>query len=524
MANKYSNHIFQLIKSLTKAEKRYFKLFVARHTSSTSSPNNAQILFDLIEKMDFYDEEELLEKLKGKAFTNKFSITKARLYDTILKSLDAYYSEKSKDQLIRNELHYIEILFNKSLYKQCKKRILSAKKQAIKYNKNHLLAELILWEKSLIEKDNYQSVDSQKIEILSNEEQDILKNLTIKSELWRLKALLFQQLNKIGRARTNKEVELLKNEIGKKLNEIQISENKIGLHYLFNHIQGAYCFAIYDYASSLKSILKTIKLIEENPNEFTDEPNILISTLTNGVYLSMKNSDIDKAQELYNKLKILNKTHEENGSKDLVLKIKSSLLSLELLLVKLTCNFKRFDKISPIISEFIEDNKQEINESRLAFLYYNMAHILFVQDKFNESLKWTNSLLNDIDIDKAQEIYSFAEILNLFIHLELDNKELVNYTIKSTKRFLKTRNKLFEYETIVLKFIQKVSGYNFDKYDLEEQLENLVSILNSETKNTYENIPFEYFDCLAWAESKLKNKNLSKITKEQNVEFIGFKF
>lgn len=524
MANKYSDHVFQLIKSLSKAEKRYFKLFVTRHTSSSSSPNNAQILFDLIEKMDSYDENSLLEKLKHKAFTNKFSITKARLYDTILKSLDAYYSEKSKDQLIRNELHYIEILFNKSLYRQCKKRIQSAKKQAVKYNKNHLLAELILWEKKLIEKDNYQSVDSKKIEVLSNQEQEILKNVSIKSQLWELKALLFQQLNKIGRARTTEQVELLKNEIGKKVKEINIPEKKIGLQYLFNHIQGAYFFAIYDYDNSLKSVLETIKLIEDNPNDFSDEPNILISTLTNGVYLSMKNSDIDKAQELYNKLKILNKKHEENGSEDLVLKIKSSLFSLELLLVKLTCDFKRFDKITPVISLFIEENKQKVNESRLAFLYYNMAHILFVQDKFSESLKWTNSLLNDIDIDKAQEIYSFGEILNLFIHLELDNKELVNYTIKSTKRFLKTRNKLFEYETIVLKFIQKISGYKFDKYDMEEQLENLITTLDAQTKNTYENIPFEYFDCLAWAESKLKKKNLGQIIKEQNNEFIGFKF
>lgn len=298
MANKYSDHVFQIIKSLSKAEKRYFKLFVARHTSSSSSPNNAQVLFDLMEKMDSYNEEKLLEKLKGKAFINKFSITKARLYDTILKSLDAYYSEKSKDQLIRNELHYIEILFNKSLYKQCKKRILSAKKQAVKHNKNHLLAELILWQKRLIEKDNYQSVDSKKIEFLSNEEQDILKNVTIKSQLWELKALLFQQLNKIGRARSNEEVELIKKEIGKKLTKIHIPENEIELHYLFNHIQGAYFFAIYNYTSSLKSVLETIKLIEENPDEFSDEPNILISTLTNGVYLSMKNSDINKAQEL----------------------------------------------------------------------------------------------------------------------------------------------------------------------------------------------------------------------------------
>ncbi len=524
MANKYSDHVFQLIKSLSKAEKRYFKLFVARHTSSTSSPNNAQVLFDMMEKMDSYDEEELLSKLKNKAFTNKFSITKARLYDTILKSLDAYYSEKSKDQLIRNELHYIEILFNKSLYKQCKKRILSAKKQAVKYNKNNLLAELIIWEKQLIEKDNYQSVDASKIKSISAEEQDILKTVTIKSQLWELKSLLFQQLNKIGRARSEEEVNLLKNEIGKKVSEIKIPKNKIGLHYLFNHIQGAYFFAIYDYKSSLKSVLKTIQLIEENPNEFSDEPNILISTLTNGVYLSMKNSDIEQAQELYNKLKILYKTQEENGSKDIVLKIKSSLLSLELLLVKLTCDFKEFDKLYPVICSFIDENKQKINDSRLAFLYYNMAHILFIQDKFSESLRWTNSLLNDIDIDKAQEIYSFAEILNLFIHLELDNKELVNYTIKSTKRFLKTRNKLFEYETIVLKFIQKVSGFNFDKYDMEDQLESLVTSLNAETKSTFENIPFEYFNCLAWAESKLKKKNLSQITKEQNIEFVGFKF
>ncbi|MEN8928764.1 MAG: hypothetical protein ABF258_06710 [Flavobacteriales bacterium] len=524
MANKYSDHVFQLIKSLSKAEKRYFKLFIARHTAANAAPNNAQVLFDQMDRMETYNEENLLETLKEKAFTNKFSITKARLYDTVLKSLDAFYSEKSKDQLIRNELHYIEILFNKSLYKQCKKRIHSAKKQAIKYNKTHLLAELILWEKRLIEKDNYHSVDSKKIELLSFEEQDILKSVTLKSQLWELKALLFQKLNKIGRARTEEEILQLKNEVGTKIDEIEIPNNKIGLNYLFNHIQGAYFFAIYDYKKSLAIVLETIDLIEKNPNEFSDEPNILISTLTNGVYLAMKTSEIEKAQELYDKLKILYKKQEENGSRDLVLKIKSSLLSLQLLLIKLTCNFQEFTKIAPVITTFISDNKSKLNESRLAFLYYNLAHILFVQDEFSASLKWTNALLNDIDIDKSQEIYSFAEILNLFIHLELDNKELVNYTIKSTKRFLKTRNKLFQYETIVLKFIQKISNYKFDKYDMEEQLESLITNLRAETNNSFENIPFEYFDCVAWAESKLKKKNLSQIIKTQNEKFSTFKF
>ena len=32
MSNKVSNHLFELIKSLNKSEKRYFKLFSSRHT------------------------------------------------------------------------------------------------------------------------------------------------------------------------------------------------------------------------------------------------------------------------------------------------------------------------------------------------------------------------------------------------------------------------------------------------------------------------------------------------------------
>ena len=523
MANKYSNHLFELIKSLSKAEKRYFNLFVSRHSAS-NSPNNAQLLFDAIDKQDNYKEEEILEKLKDYPLINKFSITKARLYDTILKSLDAYYAEKSKSQLIRNEIHYIEILFNKSLYKQCAKRINSAKKQAIKYNKNHLLSQLILWEKKLIEKDNYQSIERKKIESLSHTEQNILTDIVLKSQLWEFKALLFQQLNKIGRARSLDEVQTLKSNVEEKLKLIDIPPEKIGLSYLFNHILCAYYFAIYEEGKSLQSVLTTIQIIEKNTVEFLDEPNILISELTNGVYLAMKQKEIKKAQELYDKLKILYNKSREEGSNDLVLKIKSSLMSLELLLVTQTCDFKKFDSIFPAISIFIEENKNILNDSRLAFLYYNIAHNLFIQDEFNDALKWINKLLNSINIDQAQEIYSSAEILNLFIHYELKNYELINYSLKSTKRFLKTRNKLFDYESTVLNFMQKVSNYKFDPFEIDNLLTQLLTELKEITNNPFENIPFEYFDIKNWTNSKLNNQKLSVITREQNSLFLKFKF
>ena len=523
MANKYSNHLFELIKSLSKAEKRYFKVFVNRHTASGST-NNAQILFDAIDKMTDYDESILIEQFKNSAFVNKFSITKARLYDTILKSLGAFYSEKSKDQLIRNEIHSIEILFNKSLYKQCYKKLISAKKQAVKYSKNLLLAELIDWEKKLIEKDNYQLASVKEIQELTNEVNEVLKTKTLNADLWELKAILFQKLNKIGRARTQEQVNELKLNVDSKIKSISIPDSEIELNYLFNHIQAAYYFGINDVNSSLNSVIKTINIIEVNPNKFSDEPNVLTSTLTNGVYLALKNKDTDQAQLLFTKLKKLYQTNQDSRSKDLSLKIKSSLWSIELLLVKLTCDFKQFDVLFENLKTLLEENPKKINSSRLAFLYYNIAHILFIKDEFSEALKWTNKLLNSININQSQEIYSFAEILNLFIHLELGNIELVNYSLKSTKRFLKTRDKIFDYEKAILKFLQKVTSYNFDKYEMDTELEKLVQSLKIVLKNPLENIPIEYFDCLLWAESKLKNKNLSDLMKNANQKLLHFKF
>ena len=55
MPNRSKDELFQLIKSLEKAEKRNFKLFVKRN----SAQEDLKIihLFDALDKMEQYDEE-----------------------------------------------------------------------------------------------------------------------------------------------------------------------------------------------------------------------------------------------------------------------------------------------------------------------------------------------------------------------------------------------------------------------------------------------------------------------------------
>ena len=73
MSNKASSNLHQLIKSLTKAEKRYFKVYSSRHT--IGDKNNYQMIFDAIEKQTAYDEDAILRKFKNESFINKFSFS-----------------------------------------------------------------------------------------------------------------------------------------------------------------------------------------------------------------------------------------------------------------------------------------------------------------------------------------------------------------------------------------------------------------------------------------------------------------
>ena len=74
MSSKVNNALFDLIHSLTKSEKRYFKLMSSRH--AIGGENNYIVLFDAIEKQSIYDEDKIFKTFKGEAFLNRFSITK----------------------------------------------------------------------------------------------------------------------------------------------------------------------------------------------------------------------------------------------------------------------------------------------------------------------------------------------------------------------------------------------------------------------------------------------------------------
>ncbi|MDG1780098.1 MAG: hypothetical protein P8H59_04040, partial [Flavobacteriales bacterium] len=121
----------------------------------------------------------------------------------------------------------------------------------------------------------------------------------------------------------------------------------------------------------------------------------------------------------------------------------------------------------------------------------------------NEALKWVNQLLNNIEIDKTQDIHCMGQVLNLIIHMQLGNRSLMPYAMRSTQRFLETRERVYQFETVMLKFVNNHLKAT-SKADEQKLISQLVSELEELKKDPFERPVFEYFDFLEWAKEQKK--------------------
>src|SRR5215475_13010014 len=146
MPNRSSDALFQLVKSLEKSEKRNFKLYIKRNSASEDLQSIQ--LFDALDKMDEYDEAQLLKKSKTLK-KQQLSNAKAHLYREILTSLRLIRQEYNIDIQLHEQLDYARILYNKGLYLQSLKVLDRIKELARAKNQLTFLLQILFFEKTI---------------------------------------------------------------------------------------------------------------------------------------------------------------------------------------------------------------------------------------------------------------------------------------------------------------------------------------------------------------------------------------
>src|SRR5690554_4277607 len=141
--NLEKDNLFILIKSLSQAEKRGFRLYVKRFESN----ENAKFikLFDIMDKLPSYDEQVILKK--APVTKKQLPNVKAHLYKQILISLRLIYADQNVELQLNEQIDFARILYNKGLYQQSLKLLDRAKQIANRYFLSTIILRIVELEK-----------------------------------------------------------------------------------------------------------------------------------------------------------------------------------------------------------------------------------------------------------------------------------------------------------------------------------------------------------------------------------------
>lgn len=426
------NVLFDLVKSLTKSEKRFISLHAQFHKGDKIYIK----LLEAIYKQEEYNEKLLRVEFKNEPFIKQFGVAKNYLQSFILKQLRNYHSNLKLNIICKNHLIEIEILFWKGQYKLAEKTILKARKTAQNHGFFLLLEELNYWEgrirNALLKLNkNYKTAS----EFNSKENIACYLNILDYKELITTAQLLIKESEVIrDDSEREKYLAILKNPL---LTDISLAKS-YEAKYNYFVLNSVLYKIIGKNKISADFRKKLLNFLEENPLQIEENPIHYSAAIHNMLTHHLITHDYENFNYYLGKLKTYNfKMPHERAN------VFSSLCLFELGYYSETKDYKNAIRFVEETVVKYENVKNLINTEH-QFLLNQQAALAYYQTKdFNKALKWINKNINIIFKDLRVDVKASTYILNIITHFELNNFELLPYLVKSTTLFLKS-NKLYK--------------------------------------------------------------------------------
>jgi hypothetical protein len=486
---------------MSKSEKRFFKMT----SSLQAGDKNYLKIFDVVEKQEEYNEEQVKKEFKKETFIKHLPSEKNHLYKLILKSLRSFYSDQSISSILKQEIKNVEILYNKALYKECGKFVIKAKKLASEYEKFYYMYELIAWEKKLLEEAFEEGEFSNNIDKLIEEEELVIAKLRNLAEY----QIIYSKINLIFRSggftRNESERTIVEGIADYHLikgKNTAISTRAASMCY---YIKGLCAATNRNYTDSFQFFNRTREILDNNPKIKEDSPQRYMMTILHLLRCYIDDRDFEGAQIMLDDLRALT---SQKGFKsiDISIKIVANSLIQELNLLHKLGKFSIATKVIDENDKKMLSIQDKLSKEQDLLYSYAKAYSHFGVGEYKKALSFLIEILNDNEQNLRQDIYSFTRLLNLIIHFELENYDYLEYVVKSTNRYLSKIEKDYKIEELLLKNIKKLAkaSSGVGQTEIFEKMKKEVEIL---LKNHHEQVLLEYFDVRAWINSKINKSS-----------------
>lgn len=496
MSNWGKDWLFILIKSLTRSEKRQFTLYVNRLQNNADAKFIS--LFNAMDKMEEYDEQVILkQKITSK---QQLSNLKANLYKAILASLRMNPSKKNVRIQIREQLDFATILYQKGLHKQGLKILDKAKQIALDVEEKSLALEIIELEKVIESQYITRSITGRADELIAQSNDLIIQNYYA-TKLSNLSLKFYNEMLTSGYAKSEEDKQELITRFSDQLLDIDVKvlNFREKLWYFKAHVW--LCFLIQDYHNAYKYAKLWVTLFYEHPKMIQSHP---IWYLKGNSYLFkilLLFKSVDKYiywnAKLEEQLALESFPQSMNIDSQRFLLQFSNKLNIEFIQQTYNGSLLFVKQLQRGLNEYVN----MIDEHHFHILYFKVASLYFGYKKYDDSLAYTERILNKSDYSVQEDLLFHTRILSLMAQYESGQDQHYEDFIKANRALMKKMKNKTQIHDTFMSLFEGLLGASFK--DQKLVLERFVKKTEELYTNRFYVRSILYIDVLNWAKKKI---------------------
>lgn len=489
--------VIRLIHSLSKAEKRQFKLF----TKKQSGNKDYLDLFELIDQHRITDKTTLEGKFK-KLFPNTSLDNTARYLLKVL--LDCLIQSRVNEQDIYKLLYgllRVNILNERNLSAEAYKEL--NRLQELSADTQNTLIKYIIYREKLdyLASNNFSGHSEKEVVGLQMKGRDTLKNIRNTHEHYSLYELLKFRLIHSGKALSDKDK--------KQLNDLLLSEMSIvnshirgdiesrKLHLLF---QSFFFTDIGDYKSALKTFHELNRLFEKNTKLWKDPPLDYFSAL-DGILDSLRTNGYFEEMDFY--IQKLNSLDKPAYPEYFCFWVKKTIQIYRLAVLSGTNKFTEAVRFMNKSEPALWKAYSIVDEEKQHELFFYAGLTWYHVKEYKKAQKALAEIISKGKVNYFSAVYKAARLLNMIISYECKDLEYLDYEIRSYKRSLTGKYKPLATEKLIFKVIKMNPDFNNIRRN-EIYWYQIDPLIETIEKDKYEMQIRKYFDFVKWVEKKFK--------------------
>lgn len=505
--------VFELIRSMSKSEKRNFKLYATRQGDARDS--KFITLFDCMDCMESYDEEKIIQRcpsMKREQLPNM----KAHLYKQILISLRLLNVHHSSLLELQEQLDFARILFDKGLYNQAGKLLDKAGRSAEELEQYAMLLQVTDLRRQIHEC----KVSGEMTHLATTANRMITETcdkLETANELSILAVRLYSLHLRLGYARSQKDLDLLNSYFKPRLDAYAGRKLSFMERFYFYQAMAWFHYIRHNFAYAYRYGRAWIDMFEEQPQMkevMYDSYLHGYSRFLEGLYLMRKYSLFVKTISDFEQESRVTGSINENA----VMISQQILFTARINKCILEGVFKEGLWMTRSVDGYLKRYAKYLSVYDRMMLDYKIASLHFGDGNYLKCMEYLSGIMAVKDPQVRRDLQCYARMLNLVASYEAGIDHNLDYQIKSVFLFIVKMRDMTDMKREIFAFFRKLN--NMATLELKSEFRVLYERLKPYEMHPYERRTFYYLDLTSWLKSKITGRNFGEIVRERFAEIV----